>query len=129
MESIMLNGYPLLSILVFLPLAGCLLLIPVWQREKRVRQVAIGVALLELALVGWLLAVTPPASTGATGLPGFFLHEDAAWIGRFGIRYTLGMDGVSLLMVLLTAFISVIAMLTSWRGVKERVALHYLLIL
>jgi NADH-quinone oxidoreductase subunit M len=125
----MLNGYPILTILIFLPLAGCLLLIPVWQQEKRVRPVAIGVALLELALAGWLLAATPLAGIGATGLPGFFLQEDAAWIGRFGIRYTLGMDGISLLMVLLTAFISVIAMLTSWRGVKERVALHYFLIL
>jgi NADH-quinone oxidoreductase subunit M len=125
----MVNGYPILSILVFLPLAGVLLLVPVWKKENSVKLVAFVVALVEMFLVGWVYQTAPAVSFGSAQLPGFFLTEDNSWISRFGIRYTLGMDGISLLMVMLTAFIIVIAMLVAWRGVKERGALHYLLIL
>jgi NADH-quinone oxidoreductase subunit M len=125
----MINGFPLLSLLVFLPLAGGLLLVPVWSRENCAKPLALAIALGELFLAGWLLAAAPAGGAGTAGLPGFFLLEDLPWIARIGSRYTLGMDGISLLLVLLTSFITVIAMLVSWRGVKERVALHYLLIL
>jgi NADH-quinone oxidoreductase subunit M len=80
---------------------------------------------MELLLAGWLCLASPAATRSA----GFFLSEDAPWIDRFGIRYTLGMDGISLLLVLLTAFVCVVAMVVSWRAVKERVAFHYCLIL
>lgn len=120
--------YPILSILIFLPLAGCLCLLPVWQYRKWVQSIALGTALLELvvACAAWL-ASSAPVPSGAPA--GFFLWEDADWIGQLGIRYTLGMDGISLLLVILTAFITVIAMLVSWRAITERIALHYLLIL
>ena len=111
--------------LIFLPLAGALLLLPVWRNDGWVRSIALTTALGEAALSILLLGMTE----AKTVLPGFFLLEDAGWIDRFGIRYTLGMDGISALMVLLTAVITVIAMLVSWNSVKERVALHYLLIL
>ncbi|AJE02073.1 complex I subunit 4 family protein [Geobacter pickeringii] len=121
--------YPILTILILLPLAGCLCLAPVWNCRKSVRPLALGFAVAELALAGWLL-LTAPGMSVAPGAPaGYFLWEDAAWIERFGIRYLLGMDGISLLMVGLTAFITVVAMLVSWRGVTERTALHYFLIL
>src|SRR6266568_1524941 len=125
----MLNNFPILTILVFLPLAGALLLVPAWKREAWMRRLALGTALVELALAGWLALATPglPQAQGAPA--GFFLWEDLPWISRFGIRYTVGMDGISLLMVLLTAFITVIALLVSWKAIKERVALHYFLIL
>jgi NADH-quinone oxidoreductase subunit M len=125
----MLNGYPILTILIFLPLAGALCLLPVWRRPEWARRLALGVGLVELALAVWL-TVQWQALQPAPGAPaGFFLWEDLPWIGRFGIRYTVGMDGISLLMVLLTAFITVIALLVSWEAIKERVALHYFLIL
>ncbi len=122
-------GYPILTILLFLPLAGALCLFPIWSRERWVKPIALAAGVLELALTAWLLMTASglPQTPGAS--PGFFLWEDAAWIERFGVRYTLGMDGISGLLALLTAFITVIALLVSWRGVKERVALHYLLIL
>jgi NADH-quinone oxidoreductase subunit M len=121
--------YPILTILVFLPIAGAFCLLTVWQREEWARRLTLGVGFVELALAAWLTlyATGLPQAPGAS--PGFFLWEDAAWIERFGIRYTLGMDGISGLLALLTAFITVVALLVSWRGVKERVALHYLLIL
>jgi NADH-quinone oxidoreductase subunit M len=120
--------YPILSILIFLPLAGCLCLLPVWPYRKWVQSIAMGTALLEMcvAFVAWLSSAAPAPAGEPSG---FFLWEDAEWIGQMGIRYTLGMDGISLLLVVLTAFITVIAMLVSWRAITERVALHYLLIL
>jgi NADH-quinone oxidoreductase subunit M len=125
----MTTTFPLLSALIFLPLAGCLLLLPAWKRPGILRPLALGVGLLELAVATWLFSSGLAANTAGAPLPGFFLWEDAAWIERFGIRYTVGMDGISLLLVLLTAFITVIAMVTSWNAVQGRVGLHYLLIL
>jgi NADH-quinone oxidoreductase subunit M len=125
----MFNGYPLLSVLIFLPLAGSLLLIPVWKRENYARPIALAIALVELALTGWVYRTADAVSIGSANMAGFFLSEDAAWISRFGIRYTLGMDGISLLLSLLTSFIIVIAMVVSWHGVNKRGTLHYLLIL
>ena len=121
------NGGSLLSILVFLPLAGCLLLIPFWKRENFAKVIASAIALVELALVGRIYLCPPAAAVG--NFPGFFLMEDLAWIPRFGVRYTLGMDGISLLLTLLTSFIIVIAMFAAWRGVNKLGTLHYLLIL
>ena len=128
-DGAMLNDFPILTILIFLPLAGCLLLVPLWKRSEAARSVALGIGLVELALAGWLslAASKMPQASGAPA--GFFLWEDLPWIGRFGIRYTLGMDGISLLMALLTAFITVIAILVSWNAIRERVALHFLFIL
>lgn len=119
--------YPLLTSLVFLPLLGGMVALLLWKREAACRWLALVTGLLELALAGFIYLAAPLPSIHA--LPGFFLVEDLPWIERFGIRYTLGMDGISLLMVLLTAFITVIAMLVSWRAIRERVALHYGLIL
>lgn len=120
---------PLLTILTFLPLAGALCLLPVWRRDGAARWVAAGFAGAELSLAGWLCLCPPAPLPAGTGLPGFLLWEDAAWIGRFGVRYTLGLDGISLLMVLLTAFITLVGMVVSWRAVTARVALHYALLL
>lgn len=126
MDGMAMNYFPFLSILVFLPLAGCFCLVPFWQREWLGKTIALAISGAELALAGWLYVM---ATSATTGLPSFFLLEDLPWIERFGIRYTLGLDGISLLMVLLTAFITLVAMVVSWRSIKERVALHYLLIL
>ena len=85
-----------------------------------------GLAELVLASVCWL-AATAPQPAGAPA--GFFLFTDHDWIPAFGVRYLLGMDGISLLLVILTALVTVVAMLVSWRSITERTALHYLLLL
>ncbi len=100
---------PWLTILVFLPLAGALSCV-LFRRQA--------------AFCRWLaLAVTWGVFTVAAGLfaafreggAGWLLYQDLPWIERFGIRYTLGLDGISLLMVLLTGFLLVISVLVSWR--------------
>jgi NADH-quinone oxidoreductase subunit M len=84
---------------------------------------------LELIISCWAYFKAPAVFDGSASLPGFFLSEDIDWISRLGIRYTLGMDGISLLLTMLTAFIIVIAMVVAWRGVNRKGTLHYLLIL
>jgi NADH-quinone oxidoreductase subunit M len=126
MDRFLMDRY-LLSILIFLPLAGCLCLIPFWRREQVAKWIALVFALAELVLAG--TAWRPlPAITGG-GLPGFFLWEDLPWIERFGIRYLLGMDGISYLLVLLTAFLTIVAMLVSWRSIKERISFFFFALL
>jgi len=127
MGGLLMEQYSLLSSLVFLPLLGGMVALLLWKHEAACRWLALATGVLELALAGWIYLAAPLPSIPA--LPGFILVEDLPWIERFGIRYTLGMDGISLLLVLLTAFITVIAMLVSWWAIRERVALHYGLIL
>ena len=122
------NNIPLLTLLLFLPLAGAFLLIPLSGRERPARRLALSIALVEtlLACSAWLCRGNQLSSAAPKG---FFLFNDAPWIDSIGIRYTLGMDGISLLLVILTALVTVIAMLVSWRSINERVSLHYLLLL
>ena len=125
----MLTDYPLLTILIFLPLAGCLLLLPVWNCRVSARPIALGTALVELALSVWLYAGWQDLATLPPKLPGYLLAEDAPWIPAFGIRYTLGLDGISLLMVMLTALTFCIALLVSWNSIREKTGLFLTLML
>ena len=125
----MISAIPILTILVFFPLAGCLLLLPIWRRPALARPLALGVMTGELVLAIWLYASWQGLAAVPAKLPGFFLLADAPWIASFGIRYTLGMDGISLLMVMLTAFTFCAALLVSWRAITERATLFLLLLL
>ena len=118
----------ILSILLFLPLVGALLLLPVWGKPAVVRWLALTVGGVELLLASacWLVAAGP-APSGAPA--GFFLFTSTAWIPDFGVRYILAMDGISLLLIILTALVTLVAMLVSWQSISERISLHYLLLL
>lgn len=122
-------NYPILTILVFFPLAGSLAVFLLGNRPVLCRATALAVVLGELCLAAGvaLLAPLEPASTGP--LSGYFLVEDLPWIETFGIRYLLAMDGISLLMVLLTSFLATLAVLFSWETITERVAAYYGLLL
>jgi NADH-quinone oxidoreductase subunit M len=121
------NG--LLSILIFLPLAGGLLLVPVWEKPAIARVLALGVAAVELALAVWLYSCWRGLAAVQGVLPGFLLVKDAPWIPSFGIRYAIGLDGISLLMVMLTAFSFCAALLISWRAIDQKISLFLLLLL
>jgi NADH-quinone oxidoreductase subunit M len=121
--------FPLLTILIFLPLAGCLLLLPVWNCRASARPIALGVGLIELVLTAWLYASWQGLSAIPAKLPGYLLVEDADWIPAFGIRYTLGLDGISLLMIMLTAFTFCVALAVSWNSITEKTGLFLALML
>lgn len=107
----------LLSLAIWVPIAfGALLL--ALGREGQVN------AVRWLALIGALvgLAVTIPVVTGFdTTTAAMQFSEKALWIERFNIHYHLGVDGISMWFVPLTAFITVIVVIASWQNITERV--------
>ena len=119
---------PVLTALILLPLAGAVGLIPFRKAETAAKWLALGVAVLELlvACSTWSAAGAPMTAAAPKG---FFLYEDFAWIESLGIRFTVGMDGISLLLTIMTALLTVIAMLASWQTVNHRTTLHYMLLL
>ncbi len=119
------TNFPLLSAIIFWPLAGAMLALLFRRHPRQCRRVSLGVALGDLLLVISLLFLNlrpDPAS-------GWLLVEDLSWIKHFGIRYSLGLDGISLILILLTALLGVIGVLVSWRQVSEKVGAFYFMLL
>jgi NADH-quinone oxidoreductase subunit M len=112
-------GLPVLSLIVFTPLIGVLVLLLVPGKNHRlIRWVAL---LAALASLGFSLLLTSYDPAGAE----FQFREDIPWIDAFGIRYTLGVDGMSGVLVLLTTVLSVVAILYSWDPIQKRVKEYY----
>ena len=105
---------PLLSALVFLPLAGAALL-PALRGDRAPRVWALLVTLVTAALSVPLYTHFDAATAR------YQFVEDASWISALNIRYTLGIDGISLLLVLLTTFLMPLCVLCSWRAIEKRV--------
>ncbi len=106
----------LLSTLIFLPLLGALV-VAFWPNEKPAifRWVALVITLAEAGLSGWLCAQYVP------GNPAYQFLEQANWItlplGNLGvasIRYVVGIDGISLPLVLLSAGVMLVGVVSSW---------------
>lgn len=115
--------FPWLSLLIGLPLAGALLCLLQRRSAGECRWLALATTLATLMISLWLFVTQGDGQSS-----GWLLREDAAWIPRFGIRYTLGLDGISLLMVLLTAFLHTVAVLIAWPE-QRRVPLFMALLL
>ncbi|HEY5674094.1 MAG TPA: NADH-quinone oxidoreductase subunit M [Malonomonas sp.] len=116
------TGLPFLSLLLWLPLLGALLCLLCYRSATVCRWLTLGTTILVLLVSLWL------AFAGSTGEAGWLLFEDRSWIEPFGIRYTLGLDGISLLLILLTAFLQVIAVLISW-DMRKHPAFFFALVL
>ncbi len=106
----------LLSLLIFTPAVGALILLLVPGRHVNAhRWGAFGVSLVAL---GFSLLV---ALAFDNGQPGFQLTQSVEWIGFFGIQYSVGVDGISLVLILLTTLLSSISILASFGPIKVRV--------
>jgi NADH-quinone oxidoreductase subunit M len=114
----------LLSVILFTPLAGALLLLFVSaQRTDAIRWIAnlFGAAGFAVSLPLWV-------RYQPQGEPWQFV-ERGEWIPSIGASYFLGVDGISVLFVLLTTLIGAIAILSSWTAVTERVKEYYVFLL
>jgi NADH-quinone oxidoreductase subunit M len=117
-------NFPWLSWLVFLPLAGAALLLATPAAAARWhRRWATTVALAEFALSLPLWWQVIPWQ------PGWQLVEKRAWLPAFGAQYYLGVDGISMLLVLLTTLMTVVAILGAFGAVRERTREFYALLL
>ncbi len=109
----------LLSTTVALPIAGALLLLLMpnrdGSRDGAIRWLALTISLLLFAVTLVIWAGFDPTS------PEFQFVERYDWIPAFGIDYYVGIDGISLLLVVLTAFLTPIALLSSWESVERKV--------
>ncbi len=119
-------NFPILTFLILIPIGGVFILFFVPGRNKEaVRLTALGVTAVNF-IVSLILLTGFDASTYKMQFV-----ERAPWIPDIGVEYLVGMDGISLLMVLLTTFIAVIGVVCSWSAVEERVKSYmiYMLIL
>ena len=107
----------LLSLAIWTPIAFGLVLLALGRDEqaKAVRWVA-----LIGAVVSFLITI-PLYTQFDTSTAAMQFVENAAWIDRFNVKYHLGVDGISLWFVLLTAFINVIVVIAGWEVITRRV--------
>ena len=109
----------LLVLIVFFPLAGSLLALATGFKPRLCRWVSLSLSLIELALISLLFSLNLQPQAGPTGT--WLLAVDYPWLELFGARFSLGLDGLSLMLILLTAFLTVISILISWEAIQERV--------
>src|SRR3954471_5314172 len=109
--------FPILTSLIALPIAGSILLLALPDHERNealIRRVALIVSLLVFGetLLMWSRFNAMSAD--------FQFVERHAWIPAFGITYAVGVDGISLLLIVLTGFLTPIALLCSWESVHKK---------
>jgi len=113
----------LLSVIVFLPLIGAVLVMLAGgrgdrpEREGLVRNLALAVSLVEFVATLYLWWRFNPSDAG------FQFVENYAWMPTFGISYHLGVDGISLFLIVLTGFLTPLALLCSWESTHKNVKL------
>jgi len=113
----------LLSLIIFLPLAGALLVLVAGgrgdrpEREGLIRWLTLAVSLATFAATLLLWWRFDPSSAA------YQFQESYEWIPAFGIRYDIGVDGISLLLIVLTGFLTPLALLSSWESIHKGVKL------
>src|SRR5207248_5419330 len=114
----------LLSFVIFAPLLGAVAIAFLPREEGGQHK---GVALIA-SLVTFVLSI--PLATGfRTGARGFSFEQRAQWAPNLGFSYHVGIDGVALLLVLLTTFLGPIVVLSSWKYIQDRVKLYCIALL
>ena len=89
----------------------------------RVRAIAFGTLLVEALISAGMWWAFDPAD------PSWQFRVDFPWITDWGARFTMGVDGISLFMILLTTFIMPLAIMGDWTSVRTKLRTHYILLL
>jgi NADH-quinone oxidoreductase subunit M len=115
-------SFPILSLLLFFPLLGAVVL---WllEDEDLIRNAAVGISVFELILAGVLLMDFKP------GIAAMQFSERAPWIPALGISYHLAVDGINVLFVGLTAFLTLLIVLYSWDTVRHHIKAYFMALL
>lgn len=109
----MLGEWPLLSLLIWLPITGGVLVL--LAGEGGARRVALAFSLATLALCVPLYMGFEPTRSGMQ------FQEHLPWLASFNINYALGVDGISLPLILLTAFVTPLVVIAAWGSIRYRV--------
>jgi NADH-quinone oxidoreductase subunit M len=112
------TDWPILSLVTFLPLVGVLLILPINDDSENARRNIRAISLLTTAFT---FVVSLFIWTGFdNSQPGFQFVEKFAWLDS-GISYHMGVDGISMLFVILTTFLMPLCILASWESIEKRV--------
>jgi NADH-quinone oxidoreductase subunit M len=114
----------LLSIVLFTPLAGLLVLLLIPSENKNLIRIWANIA----ACAGFLVSL-PLVFRFDKNASGFQMIEKADWIPALGVKYFVGIDGISLLLVMLTTLVGFMAILSSWNAVEHHVKQYYAMFL
>ncbi len=114
----------LLSVVLFTPLVGALLLLLVPREAQTLHRIFGNV----FGVLGFLVSI-PLVTRFVVGSEGFSFKETADWIPSIGAKYSLGIDGISLLLIMLTTLLGMLAILSSWSAIKTRTKEYYILLL
>jgi NADH-quinone oxidoreductase subunit M len=106
----------MLSLIIFLPLVGVLLVLAIPSE----RRAALRITTLVVMLIDWLITIYL-LFVFNTSTSNFQFGIDIPWISTLGIDYHLGVDGLSAILLFLTTLLSWISVLSSWRAVQVRV--------
>jgi NADH-quinone oxidoreductase subunit M len=120
-----LTNIPILSIVTYIPLAGALALVFLVPKEKTgaIKVFATLVAAIDLAVslpLWWAFDRTRD---------GYQFVEKASWIPSLGVNYHFGIDGITLVLILLTTIVGLIAVYCSYSAISERQKEYYILLL
>ncbi|MBI3594367.1 MAG: NADH-quinone oxidoreductase subunit M [Nitrospirae bacterium] len=116
MEEIIYNasGFPILSWVIFSPLVGIALILLV-KNSDLVRSIALGTSVVNFVLSIFIWLHFDPSTYRMQ------LGETIPWIPQFHINYTLGVDGISLWLIMLTTFLTPLCIVCSWNAIEKRV--------
>jgi len=109
-------SFDILSVITFLPVLGILLIIGIGKEKHNVIK---GITLLT-ALVNFLISLILYRDFNLT-THRFQFTTNVPWIRGYGINYHVGIDGISLFLILLTTFLTVISVIACWKDIKEKV--------
>jgi NADH-quinone oxidoreductase subunit M len=118
------NETTLLSTILFTPLAGMLVLLFIPSSSRTAIKVWANLA----ALAGFAVSI-PLAMNFDKSIGGYQFVEKADWIPSMGVKYYLGVDGISMLLVMLTTLTGVVAILSSWSAIEDRLKSYYAMLL
>lgn len=116
----------ILSVLIFFPLLGVVAILIAGRKEGRdelIKQIALGTSIITMLIFGVVLI------SFRSDFPGLQMVDRFDWIPFLNIQYFVAVDGISILMILLTAFISVVAILASWTAIDKQIKAYYIFML
>jgi NADH-quinone oxidoreductase subunit M len=117
----------LLTILILAPVVGAALVLAhqaFWKQESQLKWLTLVVTLFNFLASLFLLS-----DKGIPGPGGFFFEQSVPWIKAINANYHVGVDGLSLWLVLLTTFIMPITILSTWHAVEKKATAFYIFLL
>ena len=117
-------SHHMLSVILFTPTLGALVLLFLPRSSPALHRVAGNL----FGILGFVVSI-PLVRHFPVGYERYTFIESSDWIPSIGAKYTLGIDGISFLLIMLTTFLGMLAILSSWSAIQNRTKEYYILLL